>query len=173
MVKANEAGESIQFRFLYRAALKKAFGEALDNCSHEICNAFSGRPETLYLENSLRLLKGGCHLVGKLEGIQEGYRAASLISKNKDHAGDVARMVRRHPNLSARQIARKLDALGKEIPRAISGQSQIRSWEGALAARHLTISKRIEKHISRLKIAVVSLNQSLVYKKFIKTGLLP
>lgn len=173
MAIGNEARESVRARIFYGPKFKAAFGVALENCSRQICEAFSGRPDSLDLENTLRLLKTGCQLLGHLAGIHEGYRAACLISKNKDHANDVARIVRRHPDWSTRQIAKRLDSLDREIPPRLLGQSQIRLWEDALDARHSALSKRIEKHISRLRIAVRLLDQSLVYKKFIKTGLLP
>jgi hypothetical protein len=128
VINGNEARESVPFTFFYGPQLKAAVGVALENCSRQICEAFSGRPDSLDLENTLRMLKSGCRFLARLEGIQDGYRAASLISKNKDHAHDLARIVRRHPNWSTRQIARKLDSLGKEIPRRLLGQSQIRLW---------------------------------------------
>jgi len=100
-------------------------------------------------------------------------RARRLL-QNDGHASDIAKIVRRHPTWTTKQICRRLDALGKEIPSGLLGKSpRSRFWEDAIKDRNSRIAKRVEKHISRIRVAARRIGEAQKWKRFIGEGILP
>src|ERR1051326_8249488 len=102
----------------FKIALGTAMGKAgwrwiLKSSAEEIRLAFSERQDAQSLEESLKTVWDGRHLEGYLVGITEGYGAARRLLTDEGHADAIAKIFRRHPNWTTKQICRRLDALGR------------------------------------------------------------
>jgi len=151
-----------------------AWREILEKSEREIRLVLSGRPDSAGLEDALKAVWDGRHLEGYLLGILVGYSTARLLLQNDDHANDIAQIVRRHPTWTTKQICKRLDVLGKEIPSGLQGKSpRSRLWEDAIKDRNSRFAKRVEKHISRIRIAIRRIGEAQKWKRFVGEGILP
>ena len=178
-----ESADKLKQRpYPFRFALGTPTGQAvwreiMERRAAAIRSAISEGKEVAELEGDLKAVWDGRHLQGYLEGILVGYLSARALRKTDRYSNVIAKIVWRHPSWTAKQICKRLDRLGKVIPRAFLGKNakdaKSRSWEDALSDRNSRLARRIEKHISRIRIATRRISEARGWKGYINTGILP
>jgi len=133
-------------------------------------SAVSALPEAASLEGALENVWDGRHLEGYLQGIEDGYRAARRLLRDKGNA-DIVSIVGRHPNWSTRQICHKIDTLKK--PPTVIWPPQPGLWEDAIKNRDSKLTRNVEKYISRIRIASVLMSEARGWKRYMASGILP
>jgi hypothetical protein len=163
----------------FKIALGTAMGKPawrwiLERSAEEIRLTFSERQDAQSLRQRLKELCDGHQLEGYLLGVEDGYGAARRLLTDEGHADSIAKIFRRHPNWTTKQICRRLDALGKVIPPWLLRKgAKSRLWEDAVKDRNSLLTKRVEKHISRIRIAARLMSKARGWKSYLDTGILP
>lgn len=169
---AKKSGDSFRI-FLGTRQGQAAWREILEKGKAQIRSTFVGRPDAEDLEKTLKAVWSGYQLDGYLFGVADGYSAARRILKDS-YADTIERIVRSHPDLSTKQICRRMDSLGKPVPRPLLGKNaKSRSWEDAIKDRESLLTKRVEKYISRIRIEARRLSEARGWKGYLDTGMLP
>jgi hypothetical protein len=64
--------------------------------------------------------------------------------------------------------------MGKEIPKALLGKdTKVRLWAEAVAERNPRLTRRVEKYISRMRIADRRMIEAQRWKGFVDTNIVP
>jgi len=149
--------------------------QLLEDKAQILKSAISNRPDSETLESALEVVSEGRQLEGYLLGVIEGYSAARcLLKKDAGLTLTIVRIMRRNPNWSTKDICKRLDALGREMPRALLGKNaNSRLWAEAVAERNSLLTRRVEKYLSRIRIADRRMIEARPFKGFAKTGMLP
>jgi hypothetical protein len=109
---------------------------------------------------------------GYREGYSVGFNSARLLLNDKAQ-NDIARIIRRHPGWTTKQVCRDLDRRNKRFPLPLARDSECNLWGDAIEVRGTPLARRVEKHISRIKIAVKKVENAKEWKNQLESGLIP
>jgi hypothetical protein len=91
------------------------------------------------------------------KGFSDGFDAARRLLRD-DARKVIVRILRQHSAWNAKEICDALDSRGIELPLTLAKQTGIRLWAEAIDVRRSALSRRVEKYISRVRIAIRVVN---------------
>jgi hypothetical protein len=167
-----DSSEPKKFKFALGTPLGKiVWRQIREDKMALIRSAFSGRSDAAWLETALETVRDVSDIDGYLRGVVEGYDAACCLLKDDGSMHPIARIIRRHPDWSTKQICRKIDTL-KNPPKLLWRGSTNGLWEAALKDPNSRLAQNVEKYISRIRVAAQRIREAKAYENYVDTGIL-